>query len=141
MTRPHAPAPKPPAGGPLVRLPPPFVDVRGAIQTLIQGDIAAVQMITSKAGSIRANHYHRADWHYMYIVSGTMTYFYRAAGSKDKPQSLIVKAGEMVYTPPLVEHAVEYLEDSMFINMAGGPRDQTSYENDLVRVELIKPKL
>ncbi len=131
----------PPGDESLVPLPAPFVDERGAIQTLVRDKkISTVQLITSKAGSIRANHYHKADWHYMYVVSGTMTYFYRPVGSKAAPSSLLVQAGQLVYTPSLVEHAVEYHEDSVFINIAGGPRDQTAYENDLVRVELIKPK-
>lgn len=140
MSRPHTPAPKEGPKAPTVELPAPFVDARGAIQTLVQADIQAVQVITSKAGAIRANHYHRADWHYMYLVSGTMKYFWRPVGLKIEPKFLLVHAGQLVYTPPLVEHAVEYLEDSMFMNIAGGPRDQTSYEEDLVRVELIKPK-
>jgi hypothetical protein len=45
----------------------------------------------------------------------------------------------MVFTPPMVEHAVEFLEDSVFLNITGKPRDQGSYEQDLVRVELYKP--
>ena len=126
---------------PLVALPAPFADARGAIQTLVQDKrIVAVQVITSKACSVRAKHYHRADWHYNYLLSGRMKYYYRPAGSTAAPQSLVVEAGQLVYTPSLVEHAVEYLEDSVFINMTGGPRDQSTYENDLVRVELIKPK-
>lgn len=125
----------------LVDLPAPFVDARGVIQTLVRDKkISTVQLITSKAGSIRANHYHKTDWHYMYVVSGTMTYFYRPAGSKAAPSSLLVQAGQLIYTPSLIEHAVEYHEDSAFINIAGGPRDQAAYESDLVRVELIKPK-
>jgi len=125
----------------LIGLPAPFVDARGAIQTLVQDKrIATVQVITSKAGSVRANHYHRTDWHYNYLVSGKMKYYYRPVGSTAEPAVLVVEAGQMVYTPSLVEHAVEYVEDSVFINMAGSPRDQAAYESDLVRVELIKPK-
>ncbi len=126
---------------PLAALPAPFADARGAIQTLVQDKrISSVQVITSKAGSVRANHYHKTDWHYNYLVSGRMRYVYRPAGSTAAPASLVVEAGQMVYTPSLVEHAVEYLEDSVFINMTGGPRNQAAYESDLVRVELIKPK-
>ncbi len=131
-----------PAGDdPLIGLPAPFVDARGAIQTLVQDKrITTVQVITSKAGSVRANHYHKADWHYNYLVSGKMKYYYRPVGSTTAPAVLVVEAGEMVFTPSLVEHAVEYVEDSVFINMTGSPRDQAAYESDLVRVELIKPK-
>ena len=124
---------------PLIQLPGAFRDERGAIQTLVDGGIQSVQIITSKANTIRANHYHRTDSHFMYVVSGAMKYFHRAAGSSSAPASVVVHAGEMVFTPPMVEHAVEFLEDSVFVNITGKPRDQGTYEDDLVRVELYKP--
>ena len=123
----------------LIPLSAPFEDARGSIQTLVDGGIQSVQVITSKAGSIRANHYHRSDSHYMYVVKGTMKYIHRPTGDTSVPKWLMVKEGQMVFTPPLVEHAVEFLEDSVFINITGKPRDQGSYEDDLVRVELYKP--
>ncbi len=126
---------------PLIQLPGAFRDERGAIQTLVDGGIQSVQIITSKANTIRANHYHRTDSHFMYVVSGAMKYFHRVAGSSSAPASVVVHAGEMVFTPPMVEHAVEFLEDSVFVNITGKPRDQGTYEDDLVRVELYKPNV
>ncbi len=126
--------------GPIVSLPVPFEDARGEIQTLIDGGIHSVQIITSKATTVRANHFHKTDSHYMYVLKGSMKYFHRPAGEKSPPSWLLVKEGQMVFTPPLVEHAVEFLEDSVFLNITGNPRDQGSYEDDLVRVELHKPK-
>jgi len=125
--------------GPIVSLPAPFEDARGAIQTLVDGGIQSVQVITSKAGSVRANHYHRSDSHFMYVLRGTMKYFHRRAGDTAAPTWLLVQEGQMVFTPPLVEHAVEFLQDSVLLNITGKPRDQGSYEGDLVRVELYKP--
>ena len=126
--------------GPIVSLPTPFEDARGAIQTLVDGGIQSVQIITSKATTVRANHYHKSDSHFMYMLKGSMKYFHRPAGDKSPPTWLLVKEGQMVFTPPLVEHAVEFLEDSVFINITGKPRDQRTYEDGLVRVELYKPK-
>ena len=37
-----------------------------------------------------------------------------------------------------MEHAVEFLEDSEFLNITSKPRDQGSYEDNLVRVKLHK---
>lgn len=125
--------------GPVVSLPAPYEDARGVIQTLVDGGIHSIQVITSKAGSVRANHFHRGDSHYMYVVKGNMRYFHRAAGDVSAPTWVYVKEGQMVFTPPMVEHAVEFLEDSVFLNITGKPRDQGSYEQDLVRVELYKP--
>lgn len=124
----------------IVPLPAPFVDSRGAIQTLVEGGFNAAQIITSKAGTVRSNHYHKTDWHYLYVLSGSMRYIHRPVGSSETPTSFTVGAGQLVYTPPLVEHATEFLEDTVLLNLTGGARDQSSYENDLVRVELIKAK-
>jgi len=125
---------------PRASLPATFVDDRGKIQTLVQAEISSVQVITSKAGSVRANHWHRADSHYMYIVSGVMKYYHRVVGSTEAPTSFILKAGELVFTPSRVEHAAEFPEDCVFLNITTGPRDQETYEADIVRIELIKPK-
>ena len=128
-----------PAADPLVRLPAPFEDTRGVIQTLVAGGIHSVQIITSKSGTVRANHYHHRDSHHMYVIKGKMRYFHRAVGDSTAPVWVDVKQGEMVFTPPMVEHAVEFLQDSIFLNITRMPRDQGSYENDLVRVVLHKP--
>ena len=123
---------------PIVPLVAPFEDDRGKIQTILVGDIKSVQVITSKKKTVRANHYHKSDSHHMYVIKGAMKYFYRPAEDKSEPQCLIVNSGQMVFTPPMVEHAVEFIEDSEFINITGKPRDQVAYEDDLVRVDLHK---
>lgn len=125
--------------GPIVPLEKPFADERGEIQPLVEGTFASAQLITSKAGTVRANHHHKTDWHYCHLISGSMKYHYRPAGSNEAPRWCLVTAGQMVFTPPMVDHAMEFLEDTVFINFAGNPRDQGAYESDLVRVELIKP--
>lgn len=124
---------------PIVSLPMPFEDSRGVIQTLADGGVQSVQVITSKATTVRANHYHKTDSHFMYVIKGVMKYFHRPAGDTSPPKWLLVKEGQMVFSPPMVEHAVEFLEDSVFLNITGKPRDQGTYEDDLVRVDLHKP--
>lgn len=126
-----------PAHSEMVALPPPFADARGAIQPLLEGGFASAQLISSVAGSVRANHYHREDWHYCYMVSGVMNYYWREVGSGAEPTCIRVSAGDMIFTPAMEEHAMQFLEDSVFINFANRQRDQASYEEDLVRVTLI----
>jgi dTDP-4-dehydrorhamnose 3,5-epimerase-like enzyme len=125
---------------PIIPLPAPFEDARGKIQTLVEGGIQSVQVITSKANTVRANHYHKTDSHYMYVVTGCMKYYHRPVGETSPPTLLLVEEGQMVFTPSLVEHAVEFPEDTVFLNITGKTREQESYESDLVRVELLKPK-
>ncbi len=121
----------------LVALEKPFVDARGAIQPLLDTRFQSAVLITSKKGSVRANHYHKTDWHYCYMISGSMEYFERPTGTDETPKRFLVKAGEMVFTPPHVDHAMRFLEDTMWVTLSRNPRDQASYEADVVRVQLI----
>ena len=67
----------------LIDLEEPFVDERGAIQMLVNTPIKNITLITSKKGALRANHYHKTDWHYMYTISGAFDYHYRPHGSNE----------------------------------------------------------
>jgi oxalate decarboxylase/phosphoglucose isomerase-like protein (cupin superfamily) len=123
--------------GPIIAMDKAFKDARGAIQPLVSGGFESAQLITCKKGAVRANHYHKADWHYCYMVYGSMRYYTRPTGSAEEPSWVLVTAGQTVYTPPMEDHAMEFLEDSAFVNFAGRPRDQGDYEDDLVRIQLI----
>ena len=92
---------------PLVNLEKPFVDLRGSIQPLVDSIMKSAVMIHSKAGSLRANHYHKTDWHYCYVISGKIEYYYKELNSDKKPDLLIVDKGNMVFTPPLIEHCMK----------------------------------
>ena len=125
---------------PLVNLEKPFVDARGSIQPIVDCMMKSAVMIESKAGSLRANHYHLTDWHYCYVISGVIDYYHRDVGSKNKPDLIHVTQGHMIFTPPLVEHCMKFTVDTTFLTLSRNPRDQVSYEEDVVRVELIDPK-
>jgi quercetin dioxygenase-like cupin family protein len=122
---------------PLVTLEKPFVDVRGEIQPLVDLMMRSAVMIESKKGSLRANHYHKTDWHYCYVLSGAIEYYHRPTGSTEEPERLIVKAGEMVFTPPMVDHGMKFPEDTTFLTLSRNPRDQASYEADVMRVDML----
>src|ERR1700675_3073177 len=93
----------------LVPLDMPFVDERGAIQNLLNTSINGAAILTSKKGSIRSNHYHREDFHYLYIISGSMEYYERDLNEEFVGKPLIINAGEMVFTPPLKVHKTVFL--------------------------------
>jgi len=103
---------------------------------LVDFPIGSALVITSKKGTVRGNHYHREDDHYSYLASGRMEYYHRPAGSAGSPEVLVIEPGQMFYSPPLVEHTMKFLEDSVFYVFAKLNRDQESYEADVVRVNL-----
>ena len=117
----------------LVPLDPPFVDDRGIIQNLLLTSITSVTIITSKAGSVRSNHYHKTDWHYLYVLSGSMKYYERAIDESNNVEPIIVKAGQMVFTPPKQIHKTEFIEDTVLLSFAHNIRDHEHHEADIVR--------
>ena len=123
----------------IVPLEPEFADPRGAIQPLVDAPMKSALMISSKRGAVRANHYHLTDWHYCYVVSGSIEYFHRPTGSSQEPERVLVGAGQLFFTPPMTDHAMVFPEDTVFLTLGRNPRDQASYEADVVRIELHNP--
>ena len=121
----------------LVELDPPHADDRGVIQSLVNFPMKNLSMISSKKGAVRSNHYHLTDWHYMYVLSGSFDYYFRPTNSEGELQCVRVKAGEMIFTPPMEDHATVFLEDCDLLAMSRNPRDQEAYEADVRRVILI----
>jgi quercetin dioxygenase-like cupin family protein len=120
----------------IVPLDPPFEDVRGKIQNLVLSPITSIAIITSKAGTVRSNHYHNENWHYLYIVSGSMEYYERDVGaSGGNIPPVVVRAGEMVFTGPMKVHKTIFLEDTIMMSFGAGTKDHKHHEEDLVRVE------
>ena len=122
---------------PIVTLEKPFADVRGLIQPLVDHMMKSAVLIESKKGSLRANHYHLTDWHYCYVLDGRMEYFHRCHGETGAPEMLTVDEGQMIFTPPLVDHAMRFPRHTVFLALSRNPRDQASYEADVRRIELI----
>jgi len=116
-----------------------FSDARGAIQPLVDAPIGSAVLISSRQGAVRANHYHRTDWHYCYVVSGSIEYFHRSTGSSQEPERVLVTAGQMFFTPPMTDHTMVFPEDTVFLTLGRNPRDQESYEADVVRIALHNP--
>ena len=121
----------------VIKLEKPFVDVRGSIKPLVDTMMQSAVMIESKAGSLRANHYHKTDWHYCYIISGKIEYLHRPTGSNQNPETILVNEGEMVFTPPMIDHGMKFPVDTVFLTLSRNPRDQESYEADVVRVDMV----
>jgi len=123
----------------LVPLEPAHTDERGGIQSLVNFPVKNTSLITSKKGTVRSNHYHVTDWHYMYILSGQVDYYYRPTGTQEEPTKIVLNKGDMVFTPPMEDHATVFTEDTVLLAMSRNPRDQEAYESDVKRIILIDP--
>ena len=92
-------------------------DLRGEIANIIHEPVGAVAVITSHENTVRANHYHKADAHLCYVVSGRIEYYERPVGSIETPEKFIVDEGRAFYTGPRMEHAMYFPEETVFITL------------------------
>lgn len=115
----------------------PFVNQNGEIQNILLERFTSSALIRSVPGAIRANHYHKTDWHYTYVVSGCVWYYWRAIGAKEKPRFQKFPAGTMFFTPPMQEHAMFFPEKTDIVTFAKNIRDTEHHEQDVVRVTVI----
>jgi dTDP-4-dehydrorhamnose 3,5-epimerase-like enzyme len=115
-----------------------FYDNRGVIIPIInKGEIefGSVFYIDSVANALRANHFHKEDYHLTYIIKGKMKYFERPVSSKIKPEVYEFGAGNTFFTRPMYEHAMLFLEDSQIVCLSKLSRVQDDYEQDTVRLD------
>ena len=122
----------------LKHIDPAVVDPRGAITNIFEGRIEHIALITSKKGSVRANHYHREDHQYIYLLSGAYESHSCGVNDPEKKQVLKVRPGDIVYTPPLTAHAQRFTEDSVFLALSTRQRERGKYEEDTVAFPVIE---
>ncbi len=113
-------------------------DKRGDIYNIFEGRIEHVALITSKKGSVRANHYHKEDYQYIYLVSGAFESHCVDVRDPAKRQVLKVKAGDIVDTPPFIAHAQKFTEDSVFLALTTRQRESGKYESDTIAYQVIE---
>ena len=109
-------------------------DRRGSIISIVDEKVKNVSIITCLPKTIRSNHWHKKDWHYMYVLEGIMEYFYV---SKNKIYFMKIKKGDNVFTPPKELHATYFPVRTTLLVSSKNKRDKKTYEEDTVREILI----
>lgn len=118
---------------PLIDIPQSFLDERGEILNIADGEIGDVAIISTKPNSIRANHSHNEDWHLSYLINGEIEYFWE---DETEQKSIVIKPGQLFYTPPKVPHKMLFLKASTFIAIAAMSRTKENYEKDTTRLNV-----
>lgn len=122
----------------IVELEKAHADARGEIQPLVDLPMESCVLIRSKKGTVRANHYHQTDWHFCYVLSGSIEYLHRPHGSDQAPEKVLIRTGQLFFTPPMVDHAMLFPEDTVFLTLGRNSRAQEVYEADVVRIPPLK---
>ncbi len=139
----------------VVTLPAPFENDAGTIQNIVEEEYGGAAVITSHAGAIRSNHWHRTDSHLLYVLSGSMLYFEvgldldrtlrrgveaREGGEHPLPKPCLLTRGQAAYTGPRLLHTTAFLEETVLLSYSRLPRTHESHEGDVVREVLVTPE-
>ncbi len=87
-----------------------FEDERGTIDQLIHEGYKQINVITSKKGVVRGNHYHKLNNEAFYVVSGKLEL--EVNGEKYS-----FSAGNFFGIEPGDMHSFYYLEDTVIVSM------------------------
>ena len=113
-----------------------FKDKRGWLKKILTGNFSSCIEVYSKKNSIRANHYHKKDKHFIYIISGEILYFYRNRKKNAKTKFKLMKKNDLFFTPAMQEHMTYFTKNTHFLAFSTRKRTQFDYEKDLIRVNM-----
>ena len=109
-------------------------DNRGYIQNILNISFNHCAMITSKAGSIRSNHYHLTNSHYIFVVSGEMEYWERNLDGSDN-KMILCKPNDLIFTGSNLIHKTVFTQDSVIMTFAANYRGPEFDQEDTVHME------
>ena len=112
-------------------------DHRGFIQAISDLEMKSASIIFTKKNQWRANHYHKNDWHIIYVTKGSFEYYFIKTGSNEGIKKKIVKSGQILFTGNMIDHAMFYTEETEILVVSKNPRDQKTYEEDTVRIDFM----
>ena len=114
-------------------------DNRGYFYSLINDKIKNISYLYSKKNTIRSNHYHLKDFHYIYVIKGSIHYMYRSLKSKNI-KYMHIQEGNTIFTPPLEIHTTYFAQNTHMLVANSQNRNKQTYEKDLVRYDLFNIK-
>lgn len=89
-----------------------FEDERGTLIQLIHEGYNQINVVTSKAGVERGNHFHRLNREGFFVVEGA---FLLEASLDGKSENYEFKKGDMFIIEPNVMHRFVYREDTTLV--------------------------
>ena len=106
-----------------------FIDERGYIDNFkLPEPINLIGLISSKAGTMRANHYHPIQEQKCLVVKGQFISILQDLLEENSVKfTQIVSEGEITVTRPNVAHTMVFTKDTIFLNLVRGEREHKNY--------------
>lgn len=115
-----------------------FRDERGIIVDLFyHTEINHIAIIESNPGAIRGNHLHKNSVQHIFILDGSLEYWYKNENMM-KAESSHCVPGDLVTSPENEVHALKIGDQGCrFMAFTTGKRGGVDYESDTFRVDSI----
>jgi len=106
-----------------------YIDDRGKISNFeLTEPINLIGYIESKAGTVRANHYHPIQEQKCLLITGQyISVLKDLADPNSVVETNIINAGDLAVIHPNVAHTMVFLKDSIFLNLVRGEREHENY--------------
>src|SRR5580700_974025 len=119
----------------VARTSPAFSDARGDIIDILRNTVVEyATIITSRRGAVRANHYHKETYQYVYMLQGRMRVVAQMPG--EPREEVVLEKGDLIVNTPLEHHAFEAVDDCVMLVLTRGPRGGEDYEKDTYRLDV-----
>ena len=103
----------------IMRMQPEFrhEDERGCLTQLVHEGYEQVNVLCSKKGAVRGNHYHKNTLEAFYILFGSVNLTYRDVEQKDGDYKKMFSAGDFFSITPYTVHKMEFPEDCIMVQL------------------------
>lgn len=91
-----------------------FEDNRGSLVQLVHDNFKQFNIIKSKKGVIRGDHYHKLNREAFYIISGKLELVLEKDG---ETEGHIFGAGDMFVIKPYIMHSFYFIQDTVLASM------------------------
>ena len=115
----------------IIKVKPFLEDNRGTITNILQKPIKQIAVIHSKKGYTRANHYHPTQIQYVYVISGCYESTTEDIESKKRRVTTLAE-GSLSIIPPKIAHRMDFIEDTIFLNLIPGTRSAKKKVKDTI---------
>ena len=106
-----------------------FIDTRGKISNHeLTEPINLIGLISSKKGTIRANHYHPQQEQKCLFTKGQIIEVFKDILNPNSPKiTQVVNEGQLSIIKPNVAHTMVFSKDTTFLNLVRGEREHNNY--------------
>jgi nucleoside-diphosphate-sugar epimerase len=106
-----------------------YIDIRGKISNHeLTEPINLIGLITSKKGTIRANHYHPQQEQKCLFTKGQIIEVFQDILNPNSPKiTQVVNEGQLSIIKPNVAHTMVFTKDTTFLNLVRGEREHKNY--------------